>query len=80
MLIILHCDPFFATRQELLLNSHVKTPENKVMRQSPKEVGGSSGNAVPESWVQLILQCLSPVQLPQEVWRFYFSLGFSPKE
>lgn len=32
----------------MLLNSHVQTPESKDMRQSPKEVGGSSGNAGPK--------------------------------
>lgn len=74
VLIILHCNPLFATRQEMLLNFQVQTPESKDMRHSPKEVGGSSANAAPESWVQLILQCLSPVQMPQKVWRFYFSL------
>lgn len=51
----------------MFLNSHVQTPESKDMRHSPQEVGGSSGDAVPESWVQLILQCLSPVQMPQKV-------------
>lgn len=45
---MLHCHPLLATRQEMLLNSHVQTPESKDMRHSPKEVGGSSGNAGPE--------------------------------
>lgn len=80
VLIILHCNPLFATRQEMLLSFHVQTPGSKDVRRSPEEVGGSSGNAVPESWVQLILQYLSSVQMPQKVWRFYFSLGHSPKE
>lgn len=80
VLIILHCQPLFATRQQMLLNSHVQTTESKDMRHCSKEVGSSSGNAVPESRVQLILQCLSPDQMPQKVWRFYFSLGCSPRE